>query len=147
VNAKRALSFVRQHGVVLVSAKGPVPRLVDAIAGEPIRGSWWAHPKSRQIYRVLAQIADSKEVLICRLVDGKVTFVHRRLWPALVRAAEHFPAERLALVREEHTSAGYHVTHEIPYPSWVPAEVHAEAARLSEVDAIRQLGAWAAGTK
>ncbi len=40
MTAEEAIAFVREHGVVLVSAKGPVPRLVEAIAGETIRGSW-----------------------------------------------------------------------------------------------------------
>ena len=34
------IAFVRKHGVVLASAKGPVPNLADAVAGEKIRGSW-----------------------------------------------------------------------------------------------------------
>jgi len=36
MTATEAIAFVRQHGVVLVSAKGGVPRLTEAIAGEPI---------------------------------------------------------------------------------------------------------------
>jgi hypothetical protein len=35
MTAVEALAFVEAHGVVLVSAKGPVPRLTEAIAGEP----------------------------------------------------------------------------------------------------------------
>lgn len=62
MTAEEAIAFVREHGVVLVSAKGPVPRLVEAIAGEPIRGSWWAHPKGHQIFSVLQAVADSEEV-------------------------------------------------------------------------------------
>jgi hypothetical protein len=56
---KDALAFVRQQGVVLASAKGGAPRLVEAILGEPISGNWWAHPSSRFIYNVLAAITDS----------------------------------------------------------------------------------------
>jgi len=33
------IAFVEKHGVVLASARGPVPSLAEAIAGEPIRGS------------------------------------------------------------------------------------------------------------
>ena len=35
------MAFVLRHGVVLVSAKGPAPRLTEAIAREAIRGSCW----------------------------------------------------------------------------------------------------------
>jgi len=79
-----ALAFVEKHGVVLVSARSAVPPLVEAIAGAPIRGSWWAHPKGREIFRILQAVSDSPDVLVCRLVDGKLSLVHRRLWPALV---------------------------------------------------------------
>jgi hypothetical protein len=134
------LAFVRRHGVVLASAKGPVPSLAEAIAGGPIRGSWWAHPKGREIFRALQAVHDSDEVLVCRLVDGKVTFVHSDLWPALVRAAGRFSAAQLAQVREEHTAKGHHATRKVPFPKWVPAEVRAAAARLTEAEALARLG-------
>jgi len=82
MNAAQALAFVERHGVVLVAAKGPVPRLVEAILGEPIRGSWWAHPASHQIFAVLSKLEESGDLLVCRLIDKKITLVHRRLWPA-----------------------------------------------------------------
>src|SRR6266853_414199 len=83
----QAKSFVQKHGVVLASGKGPVPRLTEAIVSEPIAGSWWSHPKAHQIFAVLQAVVESRDVLVCRLVGGKVSLVHRRLWPALVRAA------------------------------------------------------------
>ena len=140
MTAAEAISFIQEHGVVLASAKGPVPRLTEAIAAEPIRGSWWAHPKSRQIFAVLQAVADSEEVLVCRLVNGKLTFVHRRLWPALVRVAKRFPAAQIAQVHEEHTTSGRHVTREVPFPKWVPAEVINQAKRMSEKKALDALG-------
>jgi len=136
----QAMAFVRTHGVVLASARGPVPRLTDAIAGEPIRGSWWAHPKSKEIFRILRDVAASDEVLVCRLCGGKVTYVHHRLWPALVRAAAHFNPKQLAKLREEHTVSGKHVTHEIAYPGWVPKETKMVASKLTESEALEQLG-------
>jgi hypothetical protein len=79
LNARRALGFVRKHGIVLMAARGPVPSLAEAIAGGPIRGSWWSHPKARQMYRAFEAVRGSGRVLVCRLIGGKVTFVHRRL--------------------------------------------------------------------
>ena len=78
----RVLAFVKAHGVVLVSAKGPAPRLIDAIAGEPVRQLVVAFAGSA-IYNVLSEVTASELVLVCRLIDVKVTLVHRRLWPAL----------------------------------------------------------------
>lgn len=139
--ADEALAFVRERGVVLVAAKGPAPRLTEAIIGEPIKGSWWAHPRSHFIFNVLSAIAASDDVLACRLIDGKVTLVHRRLWPALVHLAERFPPERLAQVREEHTPSGRHVRRDVPFPQWVPDDVTRAASAMRELDAIAALGA------
>jgi hypothetical protein len=42
----QAFEFVREHGVVLESGRGPVPSLAEAVAQGPLKGSWWSHPKS-----------------------------------------------------------------------------------------------------
>jgi hypothetical protein len=142
MTADGAISFIREHGVVLASAKGPVPRLTEAIVKEPLKGSWWSHPRSHQIFAVLQAVADHEDVLVCRLVNQKVTFVHRRLWPALVRAAKRFSPAQIAQVHEEHTASGQHVTREVPFPQWVPPEVMKQAKRMSEHEALVALGAW-----
>ena len=142
--AKEALTFVRKHGIVLASARGVAPRLTEAIVGEPVSGSWWAHPRSHHIHAILGEITDSSEILVCRLLDGKVTLVHRRLWPALVRIAETFTPDQIAQVREEHTATGRHVTREVPFPKWVPPEVRQQAMALSEEEARGVLGPWLA---
>jgi hypothetical protein len=136
----QARSFVQKHGVVLVSGKGPVPRLTEAIAREPIAGSWWSHPKAHEIFTVLQAVVESGDVLVCRLVEGKVTLVHRRLWPALVRVAGRFPKNHLAQVRQEHTASGRHVNKEVPFPKWVPLEVTERARVISEEEALGALG-------
>src|SRR3982751_6062290 len=102
VAVARALAFIEAHGVVLASARGPSPRMIDAIAGESIVGNWWSHPNANAIYNVLLSASESSDVLACRLVGGKVTLVHRRLWPALVRLADRFAAERICQVCNEH---------------------------------------------
>ena len=147
MTAAEAISFIQAQGVVLASAKGPVPRLTEVIVNEPIKGSWWAHPKSHQIFAVLQAVADSEEVLVCRLVNGKVTFIHRRLWPALVRVAKRFSSAQTAQIREEHTASGRHVTREAPFPKWVPAKVAAQAKRMSEEEALTALGPWASPSR
>jgi hypothetical protein len=76
---------------------------------------------------------------VCRLVYGKVTFVHRRLWPALVRGAKRFPTHRLSRIRELHTRSGRHVTKEVRFPDWVPSNVRTAAHRLSEEAAVSKL--------
>ena len=141
----QALAFVREHGVVLASAKGAVPRLTEAILGEPIKGNWWTHAKSREIYGVLNAVSESEEILVCRLVDDKITLVHRRLWPSLVRLAKRFAPEQLAQVRQEHTSSGHHVNREVAFPKWVPADIAEQAKAIGEREALAALGTWAQG--
>ncbi len=139
---RQAIVFVRKHGVVLESANGPVPSLAAAIAGEPIRGSWWSHPRSHEIFELTRAVRDSDDVLVCRLVGGKITYVHRHLWPALVRLADHFPRNRLAQLHEVHTASGRHVTKKVGFPKWVPAEVSVQALRLTERAALACLPTW-----
>jgi hypothetical protein len=132
MDADRALSFIEEHGLVLVAGRGAAPRLVEAILGEPIRGSWWAHPRSHEIFAVLQRLEQSSDLAQCRLVDGKVTFVHRRLWPALVKLQKYFAPERLALIRQEHTASGKHVNRSIGFSSWVPRSAQEAAEQLSQ---------------
>jgi hypothetical protein len=74
-----------------------------------------------------------------RLVNGKVTLVHRRVWPALVRAAERLSPRQLAVLHEEHTPTGAHRVVEVAFPQWVPADVAAAADLLSMEDALAEL--------
>lgn len=67
------------------------------MAGEPVRGSWWAHPKSHAIFAALTALTRHPDAIAIPLVAGKVTFVHRRLWPAL---------SAVALARERWQMAG-----------------------------------------
>jgi hypothetical protein len=139
---QEALAFVREHGVVLASAKGPAPRLTEAIVGEPIKGSWWAHAQSHHIYAILKAVTESEQVLVCRLINGKITLIHRRLWASLVRLANRFAPEQLAQVREEHTPSGRHVSRAVPFPQWVPPEVAAQAKTIGEQEALAAFGSW-----
>jgi hypothetical protein len=142
MTSSQALAFIRKHGIVLEAAHGPVPSLAEAVAGEPVRGSWWSHPKSHKIFAVTRAVRDSNEVLVCRLIEGKVTYVHQRIWPALVRVAGRLPVEHLSQVCEVHTSSGRHVSKEVPFPDWVPLSVRAAARSLSEKAALAEFAGW-----
>ena len=76
---KRARAALERWGLLLL--QDPVlPSLATLIAGAPIRGSWWGHARGGDIFRVANEL--EQEVVTAKLIDGKVTFVHRRLWPA-----------------------------------------------------------------
>jgi hypothetical protein len=136
-----AIAFIDRHGVVLQAARSRLPNLAEVVAGERIRGSWWGHPKGKQIFRIAEAVCESPDVLVCKLVEGKVTYVHRRLWPALVRLAPRFRRAQLAKVWSEHTPSGAHRARRQAFPDWVPAEVMRKAAALSIGDAEALLSA------
>jgi hypothetical protein len=124
-----------EGGMLLQSARGPLPNVAEIVAGEPIKGSWWGHPKGHAIFDTLSSLDDSPDVVRLRLVNGKVTLVHRRVWPALVRVADRFAPKQLAALREEHTATGAHRVHEQPFPEWVPDDVRVAAGELSSEEA------------
>jgi hypothetical protein len=82
--AEDALELLRNERVLTLTPAGKPRSLVGEIAGK-VRGSWWAHPRGNLIYSIATALEDSPDVLGAKLVDGKVTFVHRALWPQLLR--------------------------------------------------------------
>lgn len=133
------MAALREHGMLLESARGPLPSVAEMVAGERILGSWWSHRASHAIFDALNSLADSPDVVRTRLVNGKVTLVHRRLWPALARVADRFPAKSVAAIQEEHRSTGAHRVREQPFPDWVPSDVLDAAQNLSIDDALAEL--------
>lgn len=82
----RVLAALRAHGLLLLTG-ARLPSLTAIVAGEPVRGSWLAHPHSHAIYAVATRVEAHADVTDARLISGKVTYVHRRLWPALLGVA------------------------------------------------------------
>lgn len=136
---KQALAFVVKHGIVLQAARGPVPSFAEFVTGCPIKGSWWAHAKGHEIFALASTVSEHRDVLVCKLVEGKVTYVHRRVWPALVKLAARFEPSQLAQISNEHTQSGAHRSLSTPFPNWVPAEVARQAQALSVSEAERLL--------
>lgn len=139
---RQAVAYVRRHGVVLESAKGWEPTFVAAVAGEPIGGSWWGHRLGHEIHALTQYLRRSKVILVCTLANGRITYVHKRLWSAFVRRADAFPARALARVREVHTKTGHHGREDIAFPVWVPAPVLAAAKSLSRHEARTLIQVW-----
>jgi hypothetical protein len=79
----RALQIVEKYGLLLVS-DARVPSVAGIVTGEKVHGSWWAHPRSHDIFRVNQFLAEHPHIAVAKLIYGKVTFVHRKLWAALV---------------------------------------------------------------
>jgi hypothetical protein len=71
---------LRRYGLLLESDP-KLPSVVSLVAGRPIAGSWWGHPSGGAIYREVNKLADRADVVLLKLLNGKVTFVLDRLWP------------------------------------------------------------------
>lgn len=131
--------LVREHGALLQSARGPIPNLAELVVGAPIRGSWWGHPRNHEIFAAINRARASPVVVATRLVNDKVTLVHRRLWPALAHLAARLDAGALDAVHEEHLPSGVHQTTLTVFPAWVPAEIMATSRGLTDATAREQL--------
>jgi hypothetical protein len=83
-----AAQLVREHGLMTLAPAGDFPSLAQALAGESIPSKWWSHPRANEIYNAFIATASDPEVLVTKLIDGKVTLIDRKLWPYLLRLAE-----------------------------------------------------------
>jgi hypothetical protein len=72
---------------LLLQSDPELPSVATLVAGEKIRGSWWAHPHGAEIYAVSEALAEEAHALAVKLVRGKITWVAPRLEPALFAVA------------------------------------------------------------
>jgi hypothetical protein len=68
---------------LLLDADPKFPSITGLVMGSSVHGSWWAHPKSHEMYRLACELYNHPDVLPVKLVSGKVTHVHRPLWAAI----------------------------------------------------------------
>jgi hypothetical protein len=80
---KTALQTLRRLGLLL-ETDASLPSVASLIAGEPVSGSWWSHAFAQKIFTTLGQFADHRDVMFTKLISGKVTLVHRKLWPEIL---------------------------------------------------------------
>jgi hypothetical protein len=156
---REALGELAARGVLL-QADGRLASVVLLVVGEPIRGSWWSHPLAHEIYAVCEGLNDHPDVTVAKLVTGKVTYVHRALWPALVaigRAREDWQMKGLSRAAlgllERVTGAGPLRADRIDAPASAVRELEARLlAHIEEVHTERgahakQLSSWSAWAK
>jgi len=80
------LTRLETGGIILQQDKR-YPNVVSILTGRTLASSWWSHPKAHLIHHTLEALAGHPDVLATKLVACKVTFVHRRLWPAFIGVA------------------------------------------------------------
>jgi hypothetical protein len=86
-STQRLIAALETGGLLLLQDKS-FPSAVGLITGESLAGSWWSHPRGDEIFEAVGMIAAHPDVLACKLYGGKVTFVHRTLWPAVLAVGQ-----------------------------------------------------------
>ena len=71
---------------LLLSHDRALPSFTALVTGAPFGGSWWSHPQAHEIYRLLRRFHRGAGALSAKLVNGKVTYINKRLWPSLLNA-------------------------------------------------------------
>ncbi len=124
---------------IILESDAKLPSVATIIAGEPVPGSWWGHSKGHTIYEAIEALQTHGDVVATKLVSGKITYVHRRLWPALLGVASSrgswqmkglSPLARSIL--KEVSEAGELRTDELPWIGSHTAKSPGEAVRELE---------------
>ena len=69
---------------LLLDTDPKFPSITSLVVGEHVRGSWWAHPQAHEVFHLSCELRDHPDVLMVKLISGKVTAIHRPLWPAIL---------------------------------------------------------------
>jgi len=69
---------------LLLDTDPKFPSVTGLVIGDTGGRSWWAHPQAKQMYGLSCALRDHPDVLLVKLISGKLTFIHRPLWPAIV---------------------------------------------------------------
>ena len=83
-DATAVTDAVSERGLLFLSDPKR-PNAIQVVTGQFPRGSWWSHPQANDIYAILTSVERHPDVLLAKLLSGKVTLIHRALWPALLR--------------------------------------------------------------
>jgi len=81
-----ALEHLDERGLVLDSDP-KLPSVPSLVVERTVRGSWWADPEVHLIHRLGSRFTGHEDVLHVVLVSGKLTCLHKRLWPAFLAVA------------------------------------------------------------
>src|SRR6185503_12199374 len=80
------LDALSNAGLLLIQDKR-LSNVVTLLTGEAFSQSWWSHPKGRLIFAVVSDLSEHRDVLFSKLINRKVTLIHRRLWPSFLAIA------------------------------------------------------------
>jgi hypothetical protein len=69
---------LKEHGLLL-QTDANLANVCALIAGAPVRGSWWAHPRNHEIFRMTCELCSPRQsinlLIACRHCSLSVRFV------------------------------------------------------------------------
>ena len=132
-----ALAQLDDYGLLLLQDPD-LPCVTRIVAGGPIRGSWLGNPQARGTYELLEAL-EEQDLLWTKLIAGKVTMVHRRLWPAVLAIARSGEPWQIACLTSDAAwllrlvaAEGQAQTNDLPPPPSGSLKQIPEAARELE---------------
>jgi hypothetical protein len=81
-----AVVRLQEWGLMLASDQA-LPSLPSLVVERHVAGSWWADPEANLIYQSARRLAGHPDVVYVVLVSAKLTYLHKRLAPALLAVA------------------------------------------------------------
>jgi hypothetical protein len=135
---------------LLLDTDAKFPSIAGYIVGGEVHGSWWAHPQSHEVFRVANALRDHADVLTIKLISGKVTMVHRPLWPAIVAiglAREPWQTsglskEAAALLKKVDRSGNASATGDAVRELERRLLIHAKSVHSEQGHHVKQLETW-----
>ena len=115
-----AVRWSLEQKIVTLTPTVGLGSVVEAVAGEVIRGGWWGHPSAKEIYAVSEALGAHPHIRVTRLIEGRITFVCQDLVPAFLaivtdpgfrqaaRVGLAGPSAALLAVVEEHGAVSTH---------------------------------------
>ena len=85
---------------LLLQHDAELPSVTALLAGAPIAGSWWGHPLGNELYALLTEFEQGAGALALKLVNGKVTYLAERLWPAALALVTAGETKRVAALSD-----------------------------------------------
>ncbi len=135
---------------LMLDADPKFPSVTGFVVGDNVRGSWWNHPQSHEMYGLSCRLHDHRDVLSVKLISGKVTLVHRPLWPAVFTVAtarepwqlEGLSKEAKALLRKVEKETDVSSSGDAVRELEVRLLVYSESVHAERGFHTKQLQAW-----
>lgn len=86
---------------LLLDTDPKFPSITSLVSGDAIRGPWWSHPQAKEVYRLSCDLRSHPDVLMIKLISGKVTAIHRPLWPAILAIGQAREPWQMAKLSKE----------------------------------------------